>query len=79
MQKLRLGIDQLRVESFATAAEESGEMGTVRGNQLLTRFNQGCPTHPAQGSTCDPRDFTCPECAPPPDTNLDCDPAGPQP
>ena len=42
MQKLRLELDSLEVESFAVHAED-GELGTVRGNE----FTQPVPTQPS--------------------------------
>lgn len=55
MKKLKLNLDDLRVESFATTPDPDGQHGTVFGQQLTdtcTCINtcEGCPTE--QGDTC---------------------------
>jgi hypothetical protein len=55
MKKLRLAIEALRVESFDTRADATGNDGTV--------FAAGY-TYPGPGETCW-RYYTCPECATP--------------
>ena len=71
MKKLRLVPEDLRVESFATAAPGTrGGEGTVRANQRMTYFQPGCWTAPGD-ATCDAV-YTCPECASPPETFDPC-------
>jgi hypothetical protein len=72
MRKLRLCLEQLRVESFPTA-QETARTGTVRGNEFPTYWVAGCYTGPDYGSTCEPV-YTCPECASPPETQYNCGP-----
>ena len=50
MNKIRLHLEDLRVESFATAGEGQAPRGTVRA-------------HASGYFTCDPNVWTCPECA----------------
>jgi hypothetical protein len=71
MRKLRLYPEELRVESFPTAAE-TGRAGTVLGNEVPTYWLPGCYTGPDIDS-CQPV-YTCPECASPPETQYNCDP-----
>jgi hypothetical protein len=68
MDKLRLSLDQLRVESFTTAENARYGRGTVRGRES-TFFPRDCVTF--QGSTCEPA-YTCPECAIPETEVIDC-------
>ena len=72
MNKIRLGTDDLRVESFPVAADEAGG-GTVRG-QWWTHAEYPCYTDIEGGFTCEPFEYTCPECASPPETRYACDP-----
>jgi hypothetical protein len=59
MEKLKLQLDNLSVESFDTTCEAKGH-GTVRGEQA-TNTCPGCPTCAATCAyTCD--DATCPQC-----------------
>ena len=59
MEKLKLQLDNLTVESFDTTCEVKGS-GTVRGEQA-TNTCPGCPTCAATCAyTCD--DATCPNC-----------------
>jgi hypothetical protein len=63
--KLRLRLDDLRVDAFATTAAASAARGTVRGNESIFT-HQNCPPMTADdtcGMTCGP---TCdvPSCNP---------------
>jgi hypothetical protein len=69
--KLRLSPEELRVESFATAAREMGGAGTVRANEIGTRFFE---CYSGFEPTCDAAVYTCPECASPPYTDFTCGP-----
>lgn len=64
MEKLRLTLDHLRVESFPTAPEDDSVRGTVHGREFLGFLaSERCYT--AYGRpTCLPN-YTCPECADP--------------
>ncbi|HEV2736456.1 MAG TPA: hypothetical protein VGV85_16540 [Longimicrobiaceae bacterium] len=62
MKKLKLDLEDLTVESFATTPESRGEGGTVFGQNHCTCYTQctcpGCPTCDAScngtcGGTCD--------------------------
>lgn len=72
MRKLRLRLQELRVESFPTA-QERAQAGTVRGNEVPTYWLPGCYTAPDYGPTCEAV-YTCPECASPPETWYACGP-----
>jgi hypothetical protein len=80
MKKLRLGVEELRVESFATEREAGERKGTVRGMAFTEAGRPGCDgwTGPFQ-ETCAAAVYTCPECASPPQTfdvcefTADCD------
>lgn len=74
MKKLRLGLEELRVESFATEREAGEGKGTVRGMAFTEPGRPGCQgwTGPFQ-DTCNAAVYTCPECASPPHTDLGCD------
>lgn len=81
MKKLRLGLDELRVESFATEANKEVESGTVRGMAAITYGGElACVgwTAPRQ-ATCDAAVYTCPECASPPYTDFTCERTDPNP
>lgn len=70
--KLRLSPEDLRVESFPTAAGEARAKGTVRANEVDTRF---FVCYSGFEPTCDAAVYTCPECASPPWTiDIDCNP-----
>ncbi|HEX8431022.1 MAG TPA: pinensin family lanthipeptide [Longimicrobium sp.] len=63
MNKLKLTLDELQVTSFATAAAESGERGTILGN-AATRNRCGeteglCPATLAQSCGCQTDTFEC--------------------
>ncbi|HEU4456165.1 MAG TPA: hypothetical protein VFR81_24065 [Longimicrobium sp.] len=82
MNKLRLGLDQLRVESFPTEEKKAGEgKGTVRGMAFTEVGRPGCDGGwtAADQDTCNAAVYTCPECASPPQTfdlcefTADCD------
>jgi hypothetical protein len=64
MKKLRLELDELRVDTFSTSGATSGEGGTVRGYNVTRGpsydepcepigpdYTEGCPPH-TQGATC---------------------------
>jgi hypothetical protein len=68
--KLKLNVEDLRVDSFAVAEEERGEAGTVRGHaatgQLIT-CNKSCRVTYCDPSMCidscwETCDITCGEC-----------------
>jgi len=42
MKKIRLNLDMLTVETFATTKDEGAERGTVRGHYEITGY--GCDT-----------------------------------
>ena len=71
MQKLQLKVEELEVESFATARSGADAKGTVKSQELPTYWLPGCWTSPEYGSTCEPV-YTCPECASPPETQYSC-------
>ncbi len=65
MRKLKLDLEELAVESFATTPESRGEGGTVFGQNHCTCYTQctcpGCPTCDAScNGTCG---GTCATCA----------------
>ncbi|HEX8246470.1 MAG TPA: hypothetical protein VF541_23395 [Longimicrobium sp.] len=49
---MKVKLDDIRVDSFATTAETAREQGTVRAFEATPRFS------------CQPQ-YTCPECASP--------------
>jgi hypothetical protein len=58
--KLRLRVDDLRIDAFATTAAASAARGTVRGNESIIWTIQPCPPQTADdtcgmtcGHTCD--------------------------
>ena len=65
MQKKKLAIDELQVESFEVSASSRGR-GTVQG-YVLTEFDYTCQNGPSNclncyetdGCTADPHDFYC--------------------
>ena len=67
MKKLRLELDDLTVESFATDGL-TPEVGTVRAHETLLRCSEGCDTGANTcdgGSTCDGGDscvVSCSDC-----------------
>jgi hypothetical protein len=73
MKKLRLGLEELRVESFATERKAGEGKGTVEGMAITAAGQVGCWdwTAPRQ-NTCDAAVYTCPECASPPYTDFGC-------
>ncbi|HEX8696172.1 MAG TPA: pinensin family lanthipeptide [Longimicrobium sp.] len=71
MQKLKLKLDDLQVESFPTADGGAKGKGTVKAHDVPTYWLPGCWTAPDYGSTCEPV-YTCPECASPPETQYQC-------
>jgi hypothetical protein len=70
---LRLGLEEVRVESFATEEKAGEKKGTVRGMAVTAAGQQGGWgwTAPRQ-NTCDAAVYTCPECPSPPYTDLGC-------
>jgi len=53
--KMKVKLEEIRVDSFATTAEAMDEKGTVNGyNASLITCRLSCPPK-----------YTCPECAPP--------------
>jgi hypothetical protein len=65
MRKIKLNVESLSVESFATAAV-AGEMGTVFGNQPTNGNNQecrsavdACPTRLCETNNCVTLDLAC--------------------
>ena len=76
MSKLRLELDEIRVESFSVEDGSGGAKGTVRGHGGTIPPSFGCFTG-ANGATCPPIQ-TCPECAIPPSELEPCD-TGPHP
>jgi hypothetical protein len=80
MKKLRLSLEELRVESFATEREAGEGKGTVRGMAFTEPGRLGCDGWTGQfQETCNAAVYTCPECASPPQTfdvcefTADCD------
>ena len=51
MEKIRLSLDELTVQSFATTAGARAERGTVRGHDLPTDQVE-CPTADPNWNTC---------------------------
>ncbi len=53
MKKLKLNLDDIKVESFETSANNLSAVGTVKGNATLTEYVtcNGC-THITCGNTC---------------------------
>lgn len=52
MTKLRLDVERLRVDSFATAPAEQEERGTVRGHQVTQVRTQCLCPPPATLTNC---------------------------
>ncbi len=51
MKKLKLNLDELKVESFKTSSEKEENKGTVQGNLPWTETCEGAPTCELQ-NTC---------------------------
>jgi hypothetical protein len=51
MKKLRLNVDALTVQSFATA-DQASSRGTVHGEECTCPTNCTCPGCPSCGETC---------------------------
>jgi len=59
MKKLKLNLEDLKVESFATTPEPRGERGTVFG-QTLPTYGTDCPCDPTHYTQCTyPQQETC--------------------
>jgi hypothetical protein len=51
MEKVRLTLDELHVQSFATTGDAAGQRGTVRGHDVPTDQVE-CPTADVNWNTC---------------------------
>ena len=75
MNKLRLELDELAVETFETENRERDERGTVRAHFWAgpgyTQYEWQCYTANVKDATCQAV-YTCPECASPPKTYDAC-------
>jgi hypothetical protein len=68
MKKLRLELDDLRVDTFSTSGSASGQGGTVRGHNVtrgpsydepcIPDYTDGCPPY-TQADTCASACGTC--------------------
>ncbi|HEU4559356.1 MAG TPA: hypothetical protein VFS20_15975 [Longimicrobium sp.] len=61
MQKLRLDLDRLSVESFPTSIEESNGLGTVHARGVPETIKLTCPIGPISTIATNP---TCCPCTP---------------